>query len=105
MTGRREATPLTARVAFAPLAIKKAMNALKASIAIISLSGCATLQSALLPTPVACAPKDSPAKPQTLPNDLLAKMDDYHLVLVIQYERLVLIDYAGKASAIIESCR
>lgn len=69
------------------------------------LSGCASLQSAFMPTPVPCAPKDAPAKPQTLPDALLKKMDDYHLVLVIQHERLVLIDYAGKADAIIQACK
>ena len=71
----------------------------------IAMQGCAAISSALLPTPVRCAPKDAPAKPQTLPDSLLAKMDDYHLALLIQHERLVLIDYAGKADAIIQACR
>ena len=58
-----------------------------------------------MPTPVACAPKDAPSKPTTLPDSLLAKMDDYHLILIIQQERLTLIDYAGKADAIIQACK
>ena len=78
---------------------------MRALLLAMLLSGCATLQSVFTPTPVACAPKDAPSKPTTLPNELLAKMDDYHLVLVIAHERLTLIDYAGKADAIIQACR
>ena len=71
----------------------------------IALSGCAGLKEALYPTPVRCAPKDSPVAPKTLSNSVLAKLDDYHLLLVIAAERLELIDYAGKASAVIDACK
>ena len=71
----------------------------------IALSGCAGLKEAIFPTPVACAPKDSPVAPKTLSNSVLSKLDDYHLLLVIAAERLELIDYAGKADAIIQACR
>ena len=71
----------------------------------IAISGCSTLQSILLPTPVPCAPKDSPTPPKITSDTLLAKMDDRHLVLIIASERLDLIDYAGKADAIISACK
>jgi len=73
----------------------------------LALQGCASgaLREILFPTPVACAPKDSPAPPKTVSDALLGKMDDYHLVLVIAAERLELIDYAGKADAIISACK
>lgn len=79
---------------------------MKAAILLIAfaLQGCAAL-TALMPTPTPCAPKDSPAKPQTMSNDMLRKMDDYHLILIIGEERLRLIDYAGKADAIIQACK
>ena len=70
-----------------------------------ALTGCASLQSVFKPTPVACAPKDSPSPPKISPDALLAKMDDRHLILVIASERLDLIDYAGKADAIISACK
>lgn len=69
------------------------------------LTGCTALQTASVPTPVACAPKDSPSPPVTTPNADLGKLDDYKLVLTIASERLSLIDYAGKADAIIQACK
>jgi len=71
----------------------------------LALSGCATLASALLPTPVRCAPKDSPSPPKITENSLLSKMDDYHLILVIGSERNELITYSAKADAIIKACQ
>ena len=73
----------------------------------LALQGCAggVLKEILFPTPVACAPKNSPSPPKTVSDGLLAKMDDYHLVLIIAAERLELIDYAGKADAVIQACR
>ena len=71
---------------------------------LLVLSGCATLKDVLMPTPVRCAPKDSPAPPKITSNSQLARFDNYHLILVIGAERLELIDYAGKASAIIAAC-
>ena len=73
--------------------------------AAVILPGCATLKSALMPTPVACAPKDSPTPPKVTANSLLAKMDDYHLILVIGSERNELITYSAKADAIIKACQ
>lgn len=69
------------------------------------LPGCATLQSVFLPTPVPCAPKDSPSPPKITSNDLLAKFDDYHLILVIAAERNDLIVYAKAADAVIQACK
>jgi len=54
---------------------------------------------------VRCAPADSPSPPATTDNADLAKLDDRNLVLRIASERLDLIDYAGKADAIIQACR
>lgn len=73
----------------------------------VILSGCAgnMLKDMLFPTPVACAPKDSPVTPKILSNSILSKMDDYHFTLIIAAERLELIDYAGKADAIIQACK
>lgn len=71
----------------------------------IALSGCAGLKEAFFPTPVACAPKDSPVPPKTLSNAILSKLDDYHLLLIIAAERLELIDYSGKADAVIQACK
>lgn len=71
----------------------------------MALSGCGTLKEMLLPTPVGCAPKDSPSPPKVTANALLAKMDDYHMALVIAAEREDLKDYAGKADAIIQACK
>ena len=81
------------------------MNGVLGILLAINLSGCATLKSVLLPTPVSCAPKDSPSPPKITANSLLAKMDDYHLILVIASERNDLVDYAGKADAIIQACK
>lgn len=69
------------------------------------LPGCATLQSVFFPTPVACAPKDSPSKPKVTSNALLSKMDDYHLILIGFAEREELIIYAAQADAIIQACK
>ena len=71
------------------------------------LQGCAggALKEILFPTPVACAPKNSPTPPKVVSDSLLSKMDDFHLTLIIAAERLELIDYSGKAAAIIEACR
>lgn len=77
---------------------------MRALLAALLLAGCATT-GADRPTPVACAPKDSPAPPVTTPGPDLAKLDDYKLVLTIAAERLRLIDYAGKADAIITACK
>ncbi len=73
----------------------------------LMLQGCAggMLKEVFFPTPVACAPKNSPTPPKVTSNSLLAKMDDYHTVLIIGAERLELIDYAGKADAIIQACK
>ena len=73
--------------------------------AILALSGCAQAPTASMPTPVACAPKNAPSPPTTTANADLAKLDDRQLVLTIASERLDLIDYAGKADAIIQACR
>lgn len=72
---------------------------------VLALSGCANLASVFMPTPVACAPKDSPSPPKTVSNDLLSKLDDYHMILVIAEERLELITYAAKADAVIQACK
>jgi len=71
------------------------------------LQGCAggMLKEVFFPTPVACAPKNSPTPPKVVSDALLAKMDDYHMVLIIAAERLELIDYAGKADAVIQACK
>ena len=69
-----------------------------------AMCGCATAPTASMPTPVRCAPADSPSPPATTANADLAKLDDRQLVLTIASERLDLIDYAGKASAIISAC-
>ena len=73
----------------------------------LALQGCAggALKEILFPTPVACAPKNSPVAPKIISDALLARMDDYHLTLIIAAERLELIDYAGKADAIISACK
>lgn len=71
----------------------------------IAISGCATSPTASIPVPVRCAPADSPSPPATTDNADLAKLDDRNLVLRIASERLDLIDYAGKADAIIQACR
>ena len=73
----------------------------------LSLQGCAgnMFKDVLFPTPVACAPKDAPTPPKTMSKELLAKMDAYHGVLIIGAERLELIDYAGKADAIVQACK
>ncbi len=71
----------------------------------LTAQGCATAPTASMPTPVACAPKDSPSLPATTSNADLAKLDDRKLVLTIASERLDLIDYAGKADAVIQACR
>lgn len=69
-----------------------------------AMQGCAAV-SALMPTPVACAPKDSPSPPAVTSNADLSALDDRKLVLTIASERLTLIDYAGKADAIISACK
>ena len=78
-----------------------------ALLACLALQGCAggMLKEILFPTPVACAPKTSPTPPKIVSDALLSKMDDYHVVLIIAAERLELIDYAGKADAVIQACR
>ena len=68
------------------------------------LQGCAAL-SALLPTPVACAPKDSPTLPPITSNADLAKLNDFELILVIAAERSDLIVYAKTADAIVQACK
>jgi len=73
-------------------------------ILFVILAGCATT-TAIAPTPVACAPKDSPIVPATSTNAALAALDDYRLILTIAAERLSLLDYAGKADAVIQACR
>ena len=69
------------------------------------LGGCSTLRTALLPTPVPCAPADSPTPPKVISDALLAKMDGYHTILIIASERLELISYAAQADAIIVACK
>jgi len=81
------------------------MRLILAILCCAAISGCATIRDTFFPVATPCAPKDSPSPPKTTPNALLAKFDDYHMVLVIAAERNDLIDYAGKASAIIEACR
>ena len=80
---------------------------MRALVLLFLLQGCAgnMLKEIMFPTPVACAPKDSPVAPKTVSNSVLSKMDDYHTVLVIAAERLELIDYAGKADAVIQACK
>jgi hypothetical protein len=75
-----------------------------ASVA-LALSGCVGLKDVFYPTPVGCAPKNAPEKPKTFSDNVLSKLDDYHYVLVISAERLELIDYAGKADAVIQQCK
>ncbi len=68
--------------------------------------GCSSLPAAVsVPVAVHCAPANSPTPPKVSPNSLLAKMDDYHLILIIASERNDLVDYAGKAEAIIKACQ
>lgn len=70
------------------------------------VGACSSLPGAVnVPVPVHCAPANSPTPPKVSPNGLLAKMDDYHLILIIASERNDLIDYAGKADAIIQACK
>ncbi len=69
------------------------------------LSGCGTLASVMLPTPVPCAPKDSPSPPKITSDALLAKMDGYHTILIIASERNELIVYSQAADAIIQACK
>ena len=73
----------------------------------LTLQGCASgaLREIFFPTPTPCAPKNAPTPPKVVSDSLLAKMDDYHMVLIIAAERLELIDYAGKADAVIQACR
>ena len=75
--------------------------------AAVTLQGCSALSAitALLPTPVGCAPKDSPSPPPVTQNQELAKLDDYQMILVIGAERNDLIVYAKQADAIIQACR
>lgn len=93
----------TSREVLAPS--RMASNAITSCFIAAILSGCATAPTASAPTPVACAPKDSPTVPATTQNAELAKLDDYKLVLTIAADRLSLIDYAGKADAVIQACR
>ncbi len=75
------------------------------TLVICILAGCATAPTASMPTPVRCAPPDSPSPPAITAKADLAKLDDRALVLTIASERLDLIDYAGKADAVIQACR
>jgi len=67
--------------------------------------GCATPPTASMPTPVRCAPADSPSPPATTANADLAKLGDRELVLTIASERLDLIVYSQAADAIIRACK
>ena len=70
-----------------------------------AIAGCATAPTASMPTPVRCAPDNSPTVPAFTEKADLAKLDDRTLVLTIASERLDLIDYAGKADAVIQACK
>lgn len=71
----------------------------------IALYGCETMQKAFMPTPVRCAPKETPTPPKITSKVLLDKMDDYHYVLIVGAERLELISYAAQAAPIIQACQ
>ena len=75
--------------------------------AALLLQGCAAFSAltALLPTPVGCAPKDSPSLPVITTNADLAKLNDYELILVIGAERSELIVYSKQADAIVQACK
>lgn len=89
-------TPLTTKIV-----------GLTLSAAMLILSGCASTmpQTVQVPVAVKCAPADSPTVPAITAKTDLLKLDDRGLVLRIAAERLDLIDYAGKADAVISACR
>lgn len=73
------------------------------------LAGCAQEpvlpRTVQVPVPVPCVKAaDVPALPLSKPNAELAKLGDEALILTIAAERLLLLGYALKASAVLEGC-
>jgi hypothetical protein len=70
------------------------------------LSGCASLPAFLkIPVPVPCLKGDPPAKPVTMDEAAILKLDEYAATITVYYERLALKGYAEKAESVISACK
>lgn len=82
---------------------------MRAILCCIALSGCATMgqvpTTVSIPVAVSCVPKDAPTLPSVTPQADLLKLEDRGFVLRLASERLDLLDYGRKASAILDACR